>query len=182
MGGRLVPATAAATFRLNGWAERVLPAYEEVGDGRANPARIAWWVTIGLVMLGCRDQSRPPPPAVERPTLEEHVALGASFVSNDSGALRRLLDSQMIVQPPLPDSARKGAAAIEYLLRLAAGTSVSESRLEPHMAVPEGPFVLEQGAWVMRNGDVLLRAPYSLRWRATAEGWRVVLWRWGAFR
>jgi hypothetical protein len=143
---------------------------------------MAAWLGIGLVMLACRDQSRLPPPGVEDPPLEEHAALGASFVSNDSGALRRLLDSQVIVQPPLPDRARQGAAAIEYLLRLAAETSVSESRLEPQLAVPEGPFVFEQGAWLLRNGNVLLHAPYSLRWRATAEGWRVVLWRWGAFR
>lgn len=137
---------------------------------------------LTLVLLACRDQSRLPRPGVEDPPLEEHAVLGASFVSNDSGALRRLLDPQLIVQPPLPDSARQGAAAVEYLLGLAAETSVSESRLEPHMAVPEGPFVFEQGAWVLRNGNVLLRAPYSLRWRATAQGWRVVLWRWGAFR
>jgi hypothetical protein len=82
----------------------------------------------------------------------------------------------------LPDSAQQGAAAIEYLLGLAAGTSVSESRLEPQLAVPEGPFVFEQGVWVLRNGNRVLHAPYALRWRATAEGWRVVLWRWGAFR
>ena len=144
--------------------------------------RTAWWVSIGLVMLGCRDQRRLPPPRVEDSPLEEHVALGASFVSGDSASLRRLLHPDLIVQPPLPDSARQGAAAIEYLLGLAVETSVSESRLEPRMAVPEGPFVLEQGAWLLRNGNVLLRAPYSLRWRATAQGWRVVLWRWGAFR
>ena len=114
--------------------------------------------------------------------MEEHTALSASFLSNDSGALRRLLDSNLIVQPPLPDSAQQGAAAIEYLLGLAAETSVLESRLEPQIAVPEGPFVFEQGAWVLRNGRRMLRAPYTLRWHATPEGWRVVLWRWGTFR
>jgi hypothetical protein len=143
---------------------------------------VAWWMGIGLATLACKDQSRLPPQGFEDGPMEEHTALGASFVSNDSASLRRLLDSQLIVQPPLPDSAQQGAAAIEYLLGLAAQTSVSESRLEPQIAVPEGPFVFERGAWALRTGDRMLRAPYTLRWRATAEGWRVVLWRWGAFR
>lgn len=144
--------------------------------------RIASWMGIGLVTLACREQSRLPPPGFEDRPMEEHTALGASFVSNDSAALRRLLDSHLIVQPPLPDSAKQGPPAIEYLLGLAAGTLVSESRLEPQLAVPEGPFVFEQGVWVLRNGNRMLSAPYTLRWRASAEGWRVVLWRWGAFR
>ena len=112
----------------------------------------------------------------------ERAALSATFVSNDSAALRRLLDPQLIVQPPSPDTARAGAGAVEYLLGLAAATSVSDSRLEPHASVPEGPFVFEQGAWLLRTGNRLLRAPYSLRWRVTPEGRRVVLLRWGVFR
>jgi hypothetical protein len=114
--------------------------------------------------------------------MEEHTALGASFASKDSATLRRLLHPDLIVQPPEPDSARQGAAAIEYLLRLAVHTSVAESRLEPRRVVPEGPFVFEQGFWRLRSGDRTLRAPYSLRWRGSAAGWQVVLWRWGAFR
>jgi hypothetical protein len=114
--------------------------------------------------------------------MEEHTALGASFVSNDTAALRRLLHPDLIVQPPLPDSAQRGAAAMEYLLGLAAQTSASESRLEPHALAPEGPFVFEQGAWLLRSGNRSLRSPYTLRWRSTKDGWRIVLWRWGAFR
>ncbi len=150
---------------------------------KIEPARrIGMWIGIGLA-TGCKDQSQPLPRHGDpNGRLGEHTVLAASFVSNDSAGLRRLLDSQVIVQPPAPDSAQRGAAAIDYLLRLAAETSVSESRLEPWQVAPEGPFVFEQGAWLLREGDRTLRAPYTLRWRATPEGWRVVLWRWGPFR
>lgn len=137
---------------------------------------------IGLTVLGCAERSRPRPQGFADVPVEEHAALGASFVSGDSAALRRLLHSDLIVQPPAPDSAQQGDAAIEYLLQLASQTAVSESRLEPHALVPEGPFAFEQGIWLLRSGDRMLRGPYTLRWRATPQGWQVVLWRWGAFR
>ena len=114
--------------------------------------------------------------------MEEHARLGASFVSGDSAALRRLLHPDLIVQPPSPDSAQQGEAAIEYLLKLVAETAVAESRLEPKMVVPEGPFAFEQGVWLVRSGSRVLRSPYTIRWRAVPYGWQVVLWRWGAFR
>jgi hypothetical protein len=165
---------------------RLNPSMQLTGAERSVMAlptkRSASWMSIGLVTLGCTDQNRLPPRGFPDRPMEEHTALGASFVSNDSMALRRLLHADLIVQPPLPDSAQQGAAAIEYLLGLAAQTSVSESRLVPQAVVPEGPFVFEQGAWVLRSGNRMLRAPYTLRWRATAEGWRAILWRWGAFR
>lgn len=143
-----------------------------------------WWISVGLLGLACTDRVRPPPVqhgAPDRP-MEEHTALGASFVSNDSATLRHLLHPDLIVQPPKPDSAQQGAAAIAYLLGLAAKTKVSESRLEPLRVVPEGSFVFEQGIWRLRSGDRTLRAPYTLRWRGSAAGWQVVLWRWGTFR
>jgi hypothetical protein len=143
---------------------------------------VGLWVGFLLASLACRERSQRPRPSIDDYPMEEHAALAASFVSNDSAALRRLLDTQLIVQPPSPDSAQRGAAAIDYLLRLAAGTSVSESRLEPRMTAPEGPFVFEQGIWLLREGNRTLRAPYTLRWRDSPEGWRIVLWRWGAFR
>ena len=132
--------------------------------------------------LACVDQGRQRPPASGDPPTEEHAALGASFVSGDSASLRRLLHPALVVQPPPPDSARGGDVAIAYLLDLAAQTRVSESRLEPRAVAPEGPFAFEQGTWLLRSGDRSLRSPYTLRWRATPEGWRVVLWRWGRFR
>jgi hypothetical protein len=137
---------------------------------------------IGLVMVACAERSLPPSHGIADRPMEEHTALGASFVSGDSAALRRLLHSDLIVQPPLPDSAQQGEAAIEYLLKLAAQTEVAESRLEPQMVVPEGPFAFEQGVWLLRSGNRVLRSPYTIRWRAVPYGWQVVLWRWGAFR
>jgi hypothetical protein len=150
--------------------------------GRPAQSGALWTAGIGLTMLACAERSRPLPQGFADAPMEEHTALGASFVSGDSAALRRLLHSDLIVQPPVPDSAQRGDAAIEYLLQLVAQTAVAESRLEPHAVAPEGPFVFEQGIWLLRSGDRLLRGPYTLRWRATPEGWRVVLWRWGAFR
>jgi Domain of unknown function (DUF4440) len=108
--------------------------------------------------------------------------LAGSFVSGDSAALSALLHADLLVQPPSPDSALQGAAARSYLLALAANTKVGESRLHPHMVVPEGPFAFEQGLWELRVGDRRLRSPYVLRWRMTPGGWRVVLWRWERFR
>ena len=135
-------------------------------------------------MLACSERIRPVPARHARPDepVSEHAALAASFVSNDSASLRRLLHPDLVVQPPEPDSARQGAAAIEYLLSLAAHTSVKESRLFPQVDTPEGPFVFEQGFWRLRTGDRTLHAPYTLRWRGSSEGWKVVLLRWGQFR
>jgi len=140
---------------------------------------LAGWA---LTALACADWRQPPARTPTDAPMEEHTALGASFVSGDSAALRRLLHADLIVQPPEPDTARQGDAAIAYLLDLAAQTTVSESRLEPRAVAPEGPFAFEQGTWMLRSGDRRLRSPYTLRWRATPEGWRVVLWRWGRFR
>ena len=138
-------------------------------------------VAVPLAAAACGDRADPPKGTAGLPT-EEHAALGASFVSRDSAGLRELLHPDFIVQPPAPDSARQGDAAISYLLGLASHTEVTESRLEPQALVPEGPFALEQGSWLLSNGDLVLRSRYLLRWRKTEEGWRVVLWRWGRFR
>jgi hypothetical protein len=148
------------------------------------PAQVGalWRAGIGFMVLACSERSRPLPQGFADAPMEEHTALGAAFVSGDSGALRRLLHPDLIVQPPVPDSAQQGNAAIEYLLELAAHTAASESRLEPSAVVPEGPFVFEQGSWLLRSGDRRVRGAYTLRWRATPEGWRVVLWRWGVFQ
>jgi hypothetical protein len=88
----------------------------------------------------------------------------------------------VIVQPPPPDNARQGPDAISYLVALAENTSVRESWLNPTATVPEGPFLFEQGVWIMRIGDRRLRGSYVLRWRRTPERWTVVLWRWSLFR
>lgn len=112
----------------------------------------------------------------------ERVALGASFTGQGPGDLPALLHADVIVQPPEPDSARRGSEAAAYLARLASHTAVTESRLEPSAAVREGVFLFEQGTWLMRSGDLWLRSRYALRWRRAGDGWQVVLWRWTLFR
>jgi hypothetical protein len=144
--------------------------------------RLPLLAALGMLLGACTERESPPHYGVSDQPMREHTTLGASFVSRDSAALRRLLHPDLIVQPPLPDSAQQGEAAIEYLLMLAAGTSVAESRLQTQMVVPEGPFAFEQGVWLLKEGNRTLRSPYSIRWRAVPYGWQVVLWRWGAFR
>jgi hypothetical protein len=113
---------------------------------------------------------------------DEHATLAAAFVREDPAGLRALLHPDLIVQPPPPDPASRGPDAMRYLLELAAGTDVSESRLYPTSVVREGPFLLEQGTWFMGGDDRVLRARYTVRWRPEGERWRVVLLRWSPFR
>jgi hypothetical protein len=141
-----------------------------------------WALLVGLLLPACREQAPDSAPAAGWISPAEHETLAGSFVSGDSAALRSLLHPDFIVQPPQPDSAAQGESAITYLLGLAAATTVDDSRLEPRALVPEGPFAFEQGVWHLRMGDRRLRSPYALRWRNTADGWKVVLWRWGPFR
>ncbi|MDQ3136395.1 MAG: hypothetical protein M3Q93_02280 [Gemmatimonadota bacterium] len=123
-------------------------------------------------------------PAASAPDLpgEERIALAASFVGDDLGALERLLHDSVIVQPPSPDSALQGVRAIRYITDLAEHTEVTESRMGPSALSPEGPFLFEQGTWLLQAGDRPLAGSYTLRWRRTPSGWKVVLWRWSRFR
>lgn len=127
-----------------------------------------------LAMCGC-SRARPRVP-------DEHARLGAAFVGGDSAAIRHLLHPDVIVQPPSPDTARRGRAAIDYLVGLAMGSQVSVSRLRPTGVTREGPFLLEEGTWYMASGDRMLRSRYIVRWRPEDNGWRVVLLRWSRFR
>ena len=128
-----------------------------------------------MVVSGCASDGEPEAP-------DEHSRLGAAFVGGDSAGLRQLLHPEVIVQPPAPDSARRGADAIEYLVGLAMGSNVSVSRLRPTGVTREGPFLLEEGTWYMASGDRMLRSRYLVRWRPADYGWRVVLLRWSRFR
>ncbi len=150
------------------------PAHAALGG-----LRLAGW---GLAALACAERSRPLPQGFADLPREEHAVLAGSFVTGDSVALRRLLHPEIIVQPPEPDSSQRGTAAIAYLLELAAHSEVTDSWLSPQAVAPEGPFAFEQGAWYLKTRDRVLRSPYTLRWRATPDGWRVVLWRWGPFQ
>ncbi len=111
----------------------------------------------------------------------ERAALATSFAEKGYQGIGRLLHDSIIVQPPSPDSALRGAAAIRYVTELAAQTRASESRLTPSAATPEGPFLFEQGTWELSFGGRSLSGHYSLRWRQTPAGWKVVLWRWSRF-
>jgi hypothetical protein len=110
------------------------------------------------------------------------VALGASFVGPRAGGLRALVDSDPIVQPPKPDSALRGGAAVDYLERLARESDLARSELTPTALAREGGFLLERGIWFLEAGERTLRSRYMIRWRETPAGWKVVLWRWTSFR
>jgi hypothetical protein len=137
---------------------------------------------LGACLLACHEKPQASPSIATDRGKEEHAVLARSFVSGDTAALDLLLHPDLVVQPPTPDSARRGSAAKAYLRDLAANTQVSESRLQPQSMNQEGPFAFEQGIWELRSADRVLRSPYVLRWRSTPEGWRVVLWRWGRFQ
>ncbi|HEU4682559.1 MAG TPA: DUF4440 domain-containing protein [Gemmatimonadales bacterium] len=145
-------------------------------------AMAGWALLLAGSVLACRDQARDSAGATGWTRPGEHETLAGSFVGGDSAALRRILHPDFIVQPPEPDSAKQGEHAIAYLIGLASATLVDDSRLEPRALVPEGPFAFEQGVWHLQKGDQELRSSYVLRWRNTADGWKVVLWRWGPFR
>ena len=142
---------------------------------------VAGGVAIALWVGGCR-ADRPVPDASDTVPTEEHAVLAGSFVSGDTADLGALLDTQLVVQPPAPDTARQGSGARRYLLGLAANTNVVESRLHPQVVLPEGPFAYEQGICEIHAGNRRLVSRYVLRWRRRPAGWRVVLWRWGPFR
>jgi hypothetical protein len=133
-------------------------------------------------VVGCREEERRILNTTVIVSPEEHAVLAGSFVSGDTVHLAALLDEHLVVQPPSPDTALRGAPARRYLLGLAANTSVAQSRLHPEVVQPEGSFAYEQGLWEVQTGSERLLSRYVLRWRRSQAGWRVVLWRWGPFR
>jgi hypothetical protein len=128
---------------------------------------------------GCgAGHERPPDPELQR----ERVALGASFVGGRASGLHQLLHPDLIVQPPAPDTALRGAAAAEYLARLARESRLTRSELLPVSLSREGGFLLERGGWHLESDDRAFASRYLIRWRESSAGWRVVLWRWTRFR
>jgi hypothetical protein len=141
-------------------------------------------LAVGLLLAsgsGCAPRERGDAEA-DAPLAAARVALGASFVGGRASGLRALLHADLIVQPPEPDSAHRGAAAADYLERLARESEVARSELVPTAMAREGDFLLERGTWFLESGGRTLRSRYTLRWREASQGWQVVLWRWTLFR
>jgi hypothetical protein len=121
-------------------------------------------------------------PLAEAGLHRARVALGASFIGGQASGLRELLHSDLIVQPPEPDTALRGPAAADYLERLARESELTRSELLPAAVGREGNFLLERGGWILESGDRTLASRYTIRWRESPAGWKVVLWRWTLFR
>lgn len=139
-------------------------------------------IAAGLLALtgGC---GRPDVRPAEVPELHQaRIALGASFIGGRASGLRKLLHSDLIVQPPAPDSASRGLAAADYLAGLAQESQVTRSQLLPLSVGREGSFLLERGVWHLSSGDRTFTSRYTIRWSASPAGWKVVLWRWTLFR
>jgi hypothetical protein len=160
--------------RRTGWPTRCV----RPPRGRSHSRLIAVALLAGAI--GC--EPAPPRDAVEATGLDHtRVALGASFVGGQAGGLRGLLHPDLIVQPPEPDTALRERAAADYLERLARETQVRHSELVPDGISREGQFLLERGTWALESGR-WYRTRYTIRWRETPAGWKVVLWRWTRFR
>jgi hypothetical protein len=108
--------------------------------------------------------------------------LAGTFVRRDSAAVRRLLAPDVMVWPPSPDTARRGAPAIGYLQSLALSSRVTRSDLRPRAVRPDGPYVVEEGVWILTSGRTRVSARYDLRWRRVEGRWRVSFFRWELFR
>lgn len=136
-------------------------------------------MALAAGLIGC--EGGQPVQAEARGLETARIALGASFVGGTAGGLRRLLHTDLIVQPPEPDTALRGAAAADYLERLARETRVRHSELRPDGVSREGEFLLERGIWALQS-ERWYHTRYTLRWRETPAGWKVVLYRWTQFR
>lgn len=137
--------------------------------------------SVLALAAGCEDGEQSS--LSHRPVLgPARVALAASFIGGQAGALRSLLHADLIVQPPKPDSALRGPAAADYLEGLARQSDLTRSELAPTAMSREGEFLLERGTWFLEAGQHTFRSRYTLRWRESPAGWKVTLWRWTLFR
>lgn len=106
----------------------------------------------------------------------------AAFVKRDSAALRRYLASDVLIWPPAPDIARRGAPAIAYFVGLALSSQVSRSELRPRSVNGNGTYVIENGMWSFTHQRVRVSARYDLRWRQANGRWQVSFLKWDLFR
>ena len=105
-----------------------------------------------------------------------------AFVRRDSATVRRLMAPDVMVWPPSPDTARRGSSAIGYLQGLALSSRVNRSDLRPSSMTLDGPYLAEQGVWILTSGRTRVSARYDLRWRQVDGRWRVSFFRWDLFR
>jgi ketosteroid isomerase-like protein len=108
--------------------------------------------------------------------------LAGAFVRRDSATVRRLLTPDVMIWPPSPDTARRGGAAVSYLQGLALSSRVSRSDLRPREVTMDGPYLVEQGVWVLTSGRTKVSTRYDLRWRQIDGRWRVSFFRWDLFQ
>ena len=108
--------------------------------------------------------------------------LAGTFVRRDTAAVRRLLAADVTIWPPSPDTARRGDAAIGYLQGLALSSRVSRSDLRPRAVAMDGPYLVEDGVWILTTGRTKVSAKYDLRWRKVDGRWRVSFLRWELFK
>jgi hypothetical protein len=108
--------------------------------------------------------------------------LAGAFVRRDSATVRRLLTPDVMIWPPSPDTARRGGDAISYLQGLALSSRVSRSDLRPSKVSLDGPYLVEEGVWILTSGRSRVSARYDLRWRQVDGRWRVSFLRWDLFR
>jgi hypothetical protein len=119
------------------------------------------------------------------------VALGPKPVSARGHITGRLIAAALLAlasgcsgrgeQPPAGYRPH-GEAAADYLEGLARESQVARSELLPVSLSREGGFLLERGEWHLGYRNYTLASRYTLRWRETPAGWKVVLWRWTLFR
>jgi hypothetical protein len=108
--------------------------------------------------------------------------LAGAFVRRDSATVRRLLTPDVMIWPPSPDTARRGGAAVSYLQGLALSSRVSRSDLRPREVTMDGPYLVEQGVWILTSGRTKVSTRYDLRWRQVEGRWRVSFFRWDLFQ
>jgi hypothetical protein len=108
--------------------------------------------------------------------------LAAAFVKRDSVQLRRYLTPDVMIWPPAPDTARRGTAAVEYFVRLALSSRVTQSDFRPRNVTTDGAYLVEDGTWTFAVGRSRVRARYDLRWRHAQGRWQVAFLKWELFR
>lgn len=132
-----------------------------------------WLILLLLMGLATPAGAQTPPPRWQ---------LAAAFVKRDSLALRRYLAPDVMIWPPAPDTARRGTAAINYFVRLAMSSRVSQSEFRPRHVSSDGNYLVEDGMWSFTHQRAKVRARYDLRWRNANGRWQVSFLKWDLFR